>query len=129
MVSSARAREEVDRVVRSFPVSERWATRTLGVTRSVIRYRGLPGHVDYEAKSTGAVIAECVKDNQQHYGYRRITGGLRDAGWVVNVKHVARIMRAEGLLRPPKARVRPAPRLETVPPVWDPEPYPLRQRT
>ena len=32
------------------------------------------------------------------YGYRRITAGLRRAGWVVNHKRVLRLMRADNLL-------------------------------
>jgi putative transposase len=47
----------------------------------------------------------------RHYGYRRITTELRKAGWQVSTKHVQRIMKAEGLLRPPKQRHRPAPGL------------------
>jgi hypothetical protein len=36
------------------------------------------------------------------YGYRRITALLRQAGWVVNAKRVARIWRLEGLKVPPR---------------------------
>jgi putative transposase len=35
-------------------------------------------------------------------GYRRIAALLREAGWVVNVKRVERILRQEGLKLPPK---------------------------
>ena len=36
------------------------------------------------------------------YGYKRITGLLRMAGWNVNAKHVQRIWRSEGLKVPAK---------------------------
>ena len=56
MVSPARAREEVARLVRSFPVSERWAVKTLGVSRSVIRYAKPPEHIEQESALTAAII-------------------------------------------------------------------------
>lgn len=34
----------------------------------------------------------------RHYGYRRVTRALRDQGWEVNHKRVARLMREDGLL-------------------------------
>jgi putative transposase len=34
----------------------------------------------------------------RHYGYRRVTRALRDQGWKVNHKRVARLMREDGLL-------------------------------
>ena len=111
MVSPARAREEVARVVRVHAVTQRWAIKTLGVKRSTIRYPAPPGHLDYEQRLTAAVIATCVRENMRHYGYRRITTELVKAGWSVNTKHVQRIMKAEGLRRPPKHRPRPAPGL------------------
>lgn len=111
MVSPARAREEVARVVRVHAVTQRWAITTLGVKRSTIRYQAPPGHADHEATLTAALITLCSRQNMRHYGYRRITTELRKAGWQVSTKHVQRIMKAEGLLRPPKQRPRPAPGL------------------
>ena len=110
-MSPARAREEVARVVRVHAVTERWAIRALGVKRSTIRYPARPGHLEYERRLIAAVIATCVKPNMRHYGYRRITTELVKAGWQVNTKHVQRIMKAEGLLRPPRQRRRRAPGL------------------
>jgi putative transposase len=81
------------------------------VKRSTIRYQPPPGHADYEARLTAAVIDLCGRATMRHYGYRRIAPGLRKAGWQVSTKHVARIMPAEGLLRPPRQRPRPAPGL------------------
>ncbi len=108
MVSPARAREEVARVVRVHAVTQRWAIKTLGVKRSTIRYETPPGHADHEAALSAAVIAMCVRQNMRNYGYRRVTTELVKAGWSVNTKHVQRIMKAEGLLRPPKQRPRRA---------------------
>ena len=96
MVSPARAREEVARVVRVHAVTQRWAIKILGVKRSTIRYSAPSGRVDYEQRLTAAVIAMCIRENMRHYGYRRITTELVKTGWQVNTKHVARIMRPEG---------------------------------
>jgi transposase InsO family protein len=43
----------------------------------------------------------------RHYGYRRITRTLRDEGWEVNHKRVARLMREDGLLAIRKRRFVP----------------------
>jgi HTH-like domain len=56
------------------------------------------------ADDEAALTAEIVVLATQYgrYGYRRITALLRDAGWVVNRKRVARIWRREGLKVPQK---------------------------
>jgi len=41
------------------------------------------------------------------YGYRRVTRALRDQGWEVNHKRVARLMREDGLLAIRKRRFVP----------------------
>ena len=97
--------------MRVHAVTQRWAIKILGVKCSTIRYSAPSGRVDYEQRLTAAVIAMCIRENMRHYGYRRITTELVKTGWQVNTKHVARIMRPEGLLRPPKQRPRPAPGL------------------
>jgi putative transposase len=43
----------------------------------------------------------------RHYGYRRVTRALRDQGWDVNHKRVARLMRQDGLLAIRKRRFIP----------------------
>jgi putative transposase len=43
----------------------------------------------------------------RHYGYRRVTRALRDQGWEVNHKRVARLMREDGLLAIRKRRFIP----------------------
>ncbi len=41
---------------------------------------------------------ENVAEKYPFYGYRRVTEELKRAGWVINHKHVLRIMRDESLL-------------------------------
>ena len=72
--------------MQKFRVSERLACRVLGQHRST--QRKVPhGRPDEEAL-TADIIA--LASQYGRYGYRRITALLRDAGWVVNVKRVAR---------------------------------------
>ena len=56
-------------------------------------------HEDEDAL-TAAVIG--LARTFGRYGYKRITGPLRMAGWNVNAKHVQRIWRSEGLKVPAK---------------------------
>jgi transposase InsO family protein len=55
------------------------------------------GRADEEAL-TADIAALAAQSGR--YGYRRITALLREAGWAVNVKRVARIWRREGLKVP-----------------------------
>ena len=50
----------------------------------------------------------CLKKENRHYGYRRITALLRREGWSVNHKRVHRIMREDNLLCLRKRLFRPA---------------------
>ena len=77
-------------------VSERLACRVLGQHRSTQR-KAPRGRAD-EAGLTSDIIALATRYGR--YGYRRITVMLRDAGWAVNAKRVARIWRREGLKVP-----------------------------
>jgi putative transposase len=79
-------------------VSERRACRIIGQPRSTQR------RLRQTADDEGALTAEIVvlATRYGRYGYRRITALLRDAGWVVNRKRVARIWRREGLKVPQK---------------------------
>ena len=79
-------------------VSERFACRVLGQHRST--QRKISTRSDDEAALTADIIALATQYGR--YGYRRITAMLRSAGWVVNVKRVARIWRREGLKVPSK---------------------------
>ena len=51
------------------------------------------------------LIADIIELARQYgrYGYRKIAGLLRRAGWLVNDKRVERIWRREGLKVPPEA--------------------------
>lgn len=76
----------------SLGVSERRACQVLGQHRSTQRKaRHRP---DDEAALTADVIE--LATTYGRYGYRRIAALLREAGWAVNVKRVARIWRQEG---------------------------------
>jgi len=79
-------------------VSERRACAALGHYRSTQR-RAPKGQVD-----EAALVADIVDLARTYgrYGYRRINALLRAAGWLVNVKRVARIWRREGLKVPTK---------------------------
>lgn len=79
-------------------VSERLACRVLGQHRST--QRKIPTTPDDEAALTADIIALATQYGR--YGYRRITAMLWSAGWVVNLKRVARIWRQEGLKVPSK---------------------------
>lgn len=59
----------------------------------------------------GAVVAgNPARAKFGRYGYRRISGLLRMAGWQVNAKHVQRIWRPEGIsMQPARTRSRKPP--------------------
>jgi putative transposase len=86
----------VRHAVAQFGVSERFACRVLGQPRAT--QRKVPKTADDEAALTADIIA--LARQYGRYGYRRITALLRDAGWLVNRKRVARIWRQEGLKVP-----------------------------
>ena len=83
-------------MVKTLQVSERHACRVLGQPRTTQR-KPLK-----TADDEAALTADIIELARQYgrYGYRRITALLRDAGWVVNKKRVARIWRNEGLKVP-----------------------------
>jgi putative transposase len=88
----------VEHVVAKHGVSERFACRVLGQHRSTQRKK--PSRPDDEAALTADITALAIQYGR--YGYRRITAMLRDRGWRVNAKRVARIWRREGLKVPAK---------------------------
>jgi transposase InsO family protein len=96
VVSPARRRACVEHVVRELGVSERKACAVLGQHRST--QRKAPRAAEDEAALTADVVE--VAKRYGRYGYRRITALLRDAGWAVHRKRVARIWRREGLKVP-----------------------------
>jgi transposase InsO family protein len=79
-------------------VSERRVCAVLGQHRST--QRKVPqGRADEEQLTADVVELAC---RYGRYGYRKITGLLRQAGWLVNDKRVERIWRREGLKVPHK---------------------------
>ena len=81
-------------------MSERRACRALGQHRST--QRKVPqGHAE-EERLTDDIIE--LADKYGRYGYRMVTGLLKNAGWHVNHKRVERIWRREGLKVPQKQR-------------------------
>jgi transposase InsO family protein len=88
----------VKHVVEHLRVSERRACRVLGQHRSVQRLERIIK--DDEEALTKAIIELATRYGR--YGFRRITGLLRNDGWRVNHKRVERIWRREGLKVPKK---------------------------
>ena len=82
----------------SLNVSERRACRVLGQHRSTQR------HTAKTADDEKALIKRTVELAEQYgrYGYRMITGFLKEEGFRVNHKRVERIWRQEGLKVPKK---------------------------
>ena len=79
-------------------LAERRVCRVLGQPRSTQRYQRQPP--DDEAPLTAAIIQ--LASQYGRYGYRQVTGLLRNDGWRVNHKRVERIWRQEGLKVPKK---------------------------
>src|SRR5215212_2178958 len=92
----ARRRACVEHIRSVLNISERRACRALGQHRSTQR-KAPRGQEDEEQ-----LTADLIELARQYgrYGYRKITGLLRDAGWRVNDKRVERIWRREGLKVP-----------------------------
>lgn len=86
----------------SYDLSERRACRLLDHPRGTQRY--VSQLRPDEDELTQAIIA--LTGNYGRYGYRRITGLLRAAGWEVGTDRVQRIWRREGLKVPQKQKPR-----------------------
>jgi putative transposase len=86
----------VQAVCEGLKVSERRACKVLG------QYRSTQRHVAVVKSDENALTMAIVELATQYgrYGYRRVTGLLREAGWRVNKKRVERIWRREGLKVP-----------------------------
>ena len=85
------------------PVSERRATRLLGVWRSTVRYR--PHRDPQEALR---IRLRELAGSRVRFGYRRLTVLLRREGWPVNAKRIYRLYPEEGLIVRTKPRRRAA---------------------
>ncbi len=70
------------------------------------RFRLPAPDADEEESQLRHAIQQTAIESRQ-YGYRRITRALRDQGWEVNHKRVARLMREDGLLAIRKRRFVP----------------------
>ena len=79
-------------------VSERRACAALGQHRST--QRKVPRGREDEERLTADIIE--LARQYGRYGYRKIAGLLRQAGWTINDKRVERIWRREGLKVPHK---------------------------
>ena len=91
-----------------FGLSERRACRTLGLSRSVQRYRSVAADQTALRMRLRDLAAARVR-----YGYRRLHVLLRREGWHVNHKRVYRLYRSEGLTlrRKPRPKRPSLPRL------------------
>ena len=88
----------IEHVRQQIEVSERRVCAVLGQHRST--QRKVPhGPPDEERLTADIVELTC---QYGRYGYRKIAGLLRQAGWLVNDKRVERIWRREGLKVPHK---------------------------
>jgi len=88
----------VKHVCQQLSVSERRACEVLGQPRSTQRL--IPHVPDDEPLLVSRIIE--LAERYGRYGYRRITGLLREEGWKVNHKRVERLWRREGLKVPKK---------------------------
>lgn len=88
----------VTHVCEKFDVSQRRACLVLEQARTTQRY--LPLVSDEEERLVTRIIELATKYGR--YGYRMMTGLLREEGWRVNHKRVERIWRREGLKVPKK---------------------------
>jgi len=88
----------VDDVREKLNVSERRACKVLGQSRSTQRREP---YVPYDEPR---LVAEMIRLAGEYgrYGYRMITGLLRNDGWKVNHKRIERLWRREGLKVPKK---------------------------
>jgi putative transposase len=86
-VSPAKKRRAAAEVQEELQVSERRVCRVLGQARSTQRREHVI-RTDEEALRQRVVALACAYGR---YGYRRITALLRNDGWHVNHKRVARI--------------------------------------
>lgn len=93
----------IDFLKEGFRVSIRRACRAVPACRATYHYRS--------RRPEQALLRKRIREiaeTRMRYGYRRITVLLRREGWHVNVKHVRRLYRLEGLqmrLKPPRRRV------------------------
>jgi putative transposase len=96
ILSPAKRKATVEKVVEVYGLSQRRACRALSVCRSSVKYKPIK-RAD-EDEITAKVIE--LASNYGRYGYRRITMMLRAGGLLINHKRVERIWREQGLKVP-----------------------------
>src|SRR5262245_53623003 len=96
LLSPARRRACIEQVQAQLHVSERRACAAPGQHRST--QRKVPRGREDEERLTADIIE--LARQYGRYGYRKIAGLLRQAGWLINDKRVERIWRREGLKVP-----------------------------
>lgn len=72
--------------------------RTTGVSRAGFYRAWQEREPKKEEAELRARIQQIVLEHRRNYGYRRVKKDLKDQGWVVNRKRVARIMAEDNLL-------------------------------
>ena len=103
-MSPSRKRQAITHICKVFKFSQRRACRLLGQHRSSQRYIGL--NTDKDKGLTDRILT--LAELNSGYGYRKITHLLKQEGWYVNLKHVHRIWKLEGLqVKVKKKRFRP----------------------
>ena len=98
-MTTARKREAVTRLKGQHPAaSQRRRCRVVGIGRSSVRYKARTVNRD------DALTKELCRLARQHprFGYRRMAALLRNSGWRVNDKRIARVWRQAGLKVPRK---------------------------
>lgn len=98
ILSPARRRQAVDRARSVHGLSQRHACRLLKQPRGTQRYVATIREDEDQLTQTIITLAQ----QYGRYGYRQITGLLRNAGWSVGKDRVQRIWRKEGLKVPKK---------------------------
>ncbi len=89
-------RQCVNYLVAERAYSERRACQLVGIARSSHRYQAKTAADEIELR---AKIHQVANKNKA-YGYRLVTGKIRNQGWLVNHKRVHRLWKEEGLQQP-----------------------------
>lgn len=100
MVGPQRKKEAVMHLRDTFGVGERRACRVMRQPRSTQRYKPLQPDKD---KALSKAMRETAL-SEPRAGYRTVTRLLQRDGWLVNVKRVHRLWKAEGLKVPAKSK-------------------------
>jgi putative transposase len=100
VVSGDQQRAAAVWLTKEHKVSERRVARTLGSSRSTVRYRR-------RARAGEASLVKAIrrlKSRHRRFGYRRLHALLVRDGWTTNVKRVRRLCRSLGLQTPKRRK-------------------------